>query len=83
MNTVTELENAGDLHRFANRGLMVHWINADILSRANCDIDKSIVFYDEHSVFEYAMPAGAELPASDILAALYDRTNIRYYTRGL
>jgi len=83
MNTVTELESAGELHRFANRGLMVHWINADIMNRATCDVDKSIVFYDEHGVFEYALPVGAKLPALDILTELYDRTNIRYYTIGL
>jgi len=62
---------------------MVHWINADIMNRATCDVDKSIVFYDEHGVFEYALPSGAELPASGILQELYDRTAIRSYSRGL
>ena len=81
--TVLELPAAleGDPMRLEiNRGLMVRFINADLLNRASLDVRHSIVLYDADGLFEYAM---AELPAAVVLAELYHRTSVRFWSRGI
>ena len=38
-----------------NRGVMVAWINADLINRADCDIRRSVVLYDAERVFVMAL----------------------------
>lgn len=64
----------------ANHGLMVAFINADLVNRAHLDVRKSVVLYDDAGVFEYAV---AELPSPELLQRLYDQTAIRYWSKGL
>ena len=88
--TVIELPaNMRDpLRRSLNKGVMVRWINEDLLDRCDNDVRKSIVFYDEAGVFETALPVAqwnqlnAELQA-EFLAKLYAHTAIRYYSKGI
>ncbi len=47
-----------------NRGVMIQWINADLVNRADCDVRKSIVLYDDARVFVMAL-------GSDITPALW------------
>lgn len=82
MSTVVELpEVMRAAHRRAvNRGLMVAFINADLLDRMSLDVRKSVVLYDAAGIFEYALP---ELPDAATLQRLYDRTDVRFYTTGI
>lgn len=82
MGTVTLLPDSmrDEMRQEINRGLMVHFINADLLNRCNLDVGRSVVLYDDVGVFEYAVPA---LPDADGLQRLYNETAIRYYTVGI
>ena len=81
-NTVTEIRprDLDPMIRTANRGLMVMFINRNLLGRADLDVRHSIVFYDEHRMFEAAV---ATLPEAATLQALYERTAVRYWSRGM
>jgi hypothetical protein len=82
MNTVVELpaDMRDPLRQTANKGLMVSFINADLLNRAGLDVRKSIVLYDDAGVFEYALDS---LPNTEVLQRLYDQTAIRFYSEGI
>lgn len=97
MNTITRITStAGDdailgpLRKQLNRGVMVQWINADLIDRAGCDIRKSIVLYDADYSFVMALPADvtpevfterlATLPNT---VAAMGRIGIRYWSKGL
>jgi hypothetical protein len=90
MKTVIELPaNMRDpLRRSLNRGVMVQWINADLMDRCGNDVRKSIVFYDDAGVFETALPASqwgqlSEELQAEFLAKLYALTPVRYYSKGI
>jgi hypothetical protein len=89
--SITELTPAGDvldmLRQSLNRGVMVQWINADLVNRADCDVRKSIVLYDADRVFVMALGTSVtpdlfrdriNLVASSMAAA-----GIRYYSVGV
>lgn len=80
--SITEVDPAtlDLLTREANKGLMVAFINADLLKRADLDIEDSIVFYDEQMMFEFAVPA---LPPKPYMDRLYRETPVRYWSRGI
>jgi hypothetical protein len=79
-DTVTEWPGQLDsMRREANRGLMVAFINADLLNRASLDVRHSIVLLDADGMFEYALP---ELPDDDTLARLFEQTRVRFWQRG-
>jgi len=73
---------ATPMHKQANRGLMVHWINADLLNRCANDVRKSYVFYDSDGLFTYALRLDDE-PSAEWLQKIYDATPIRYYSKGI
>lgn len=81
VQTVTEVDPStfSPLLREGNEGLMVVFINADLLNRAGLDVRDSIVFYDDAHVFAYAV---SELPDEETLQALAQSTVIRYWSRG-
>jgi hypothetical protein len=73
-----------------NKGLMVAWINADLLNRAGCDIRKSVVMLDEDYTFVMALPASvtpdefaARLELLPGTVAAMRRIGIRYWSHGL
>jgi hypothetical protein len=66
--------------REANRGLMVMFINHNLLERANLDVRYSVVFYDDCHMFEYAM---AEMPDEETQRKLLDHTTVRYWAKGV
>jgi hypothetical protein len=68
------------MRRQLNKGVMVAWINADLLNRCNNDVRTSIVLYDEAGVFEFAV---ANMPNENLLQRLYDGTNVRYWSKGI
>lgn len=69
--------------REVNQGLMVTWINADLLNRANHDVRKSVVLYDEDKMFVAAMPAVmGPVPNPGLSAKLYE-VGVRFYSRGI
>lgn len=81
----------GPLRKHLNRGVMVAWINRDLINRAGCDVRRSIVLYDAEMAFVMALPAEitpaiweqrmAELPRT--VTAMRDRLGIRYWSKGL
>lgn len=79
--TVTEIavDELPELQREVNRGLMKHFINADLLNRAALDIRRSIVFYDESKTFTYAAES---LPDAATLQRLGESTSVRFWSRG-
>jgi hypothetical protein len=73
-----------------NKGLMVAWINADLIERAGCDIRKSVVMLDEDYKFIMALPASLtpaefidRLAAQPNTVAAMHRIGIRYWSHGL
>lgn len=91
-NTVLPLPPKGDSlvpRALLNKGLMVHWINADLMSRAGHDVRKSIVFYDDAQTFETALTQ-AEWDAlskagvrETFLERLYAATPVRFWSKGV
>jgi hypothetical protein len=78
------------LVKHLNKGLMVAWINADLIERAGCDIRKSIVMLDEGYTFVMALPATitpaefqARLDAQPNTVAAMRSIGIRYWSHGL
>jgi hypothetical protein len=73
-----------------NRGVMVSWINADLLNRADCDIRRSVVLWDADRDFIMAMGADitpalfrqrlTELP--NLVAHMYG-AGVRYWSVGI
>lgn len=68
------------MQREMNKTLMVGWINADLMNRANLDVVKSVVLYDGDKDFVAAV---AELPAEQTLQALRERTAVRFWSVGV
>ncbi|ANA86845.1 hypothetical protein BH772_gp040 [Gordonia phage Bachita] len=68
------------MHRGLNREMMVAFINADLIERANLDVRHSIVLYDEDRDFRYAVP---EMLDDDTMARLYGAAGIRYWSKGI
>jgi len=67
--------------RNANKGLMIQWINRDLVNRAKCDIHTSYVFYDKDYLFANLV---LTLELSELgLRQLFEHTNIRYYSKGV
>jgi len=80
-DTVTEItaDDLSAMQREVNRGLMVHFINADLTSRAALDVRTSIVLYDESKTFVYATDS---LPDPPTLQRLASTTAIRFWSSG-
>jgi hypothetical protein len=92
--TIAELPSDDDLfaplRQSLNAGAMVQWINADLVNRADCDVRKSVVFYDADRVFMMALGTSVtpgmfrdrldSLP--NAIAAAY-RIGVRYYSIGV
>lgn len=77
---VTELSNQNPMNREINRGLMVAFINADLLNRSHLDVRTSIVLYDGDGDFRYAL---AEMPDEALMASLQERAGIAYWSKGV
>ena len=89
--SITELpaaDNVLDMLRHTlNRGVMVAWINADLVNRADCDVRKSIVLYDADRVFVMALGTSVS-PALfrerlDLVVESMSAAGIRYYSVGV
>jgi len=80
--TITELpdELRSVMRREVNRGLMVAFINDDLLNRAHLDVRTSTVLYDEGGVFELAIK---ELQLNSELSEALYMAGIRYFTKGI
>lgn len=81
--TIREINETDFMLAAVNKGLMIDWINADLVNRANNDIRSSIVFYDEYRMFMAAIPG----PASDqdmqrLGEGLYN-VGIHFWSRGI
>ncbi len=97
MTTETAIEKLTEtdpMRRNANKGLMVHWINADLMHRHTNDVRYSVVFYDEDKLFLGAMRADdPDQMMSDIAtekgplyAGIRDslaRDGVRYWSVGI
>ena len=75
-DTVTEMSA---MQREVNEGLMVAFINRELVDRASLDVRDSIVFYDADKDFAYATES---LPDEETLQKLAQTTKIRFWSRG-
>jgi hypothetical protein len=66
--------------REANERRMAAFIGLALRERVGLDKRKSVVLYDQNFVFNFALD---ELPNERVLRALYDRTPVRYWSRGV
>jgi hypothetical protein len=70
-----------------NRGVMVAWINADLMNRADCDIRKSIVLYDADRVFVMALGTSVTpeifRDRMSLVADSMARAGVRYWSVGI
>jgi hypothetical protein len=77
-----EITETDAMRREVNRGLMVQWINADLLVRANHDVRTSVVMYDADRLFMFALPGRVDMTNDDLIDALADN-GVRFYSRGI
>jgi hypothetical protein len=70
-----------------NRGVMIQWINADLFNRADCDVRKSIVLYDDARVFVMALGTSVTpdifRDRAPLVADSMARAGIRYWSVGI
>jgi len=70
-----------------NKGLMVQWINADLLNRADCDVRESIVLYDEAGVFFNALSTKITpeffRQRIDAVQPAMEAVGVRYWSVGI
>lgn len=86
MTDTVELQQLTDtdpMRRQINTGLMVQWINADLINRADHDVRHSLVFYDIDKMFVAALPPiFGPTPNEGLVAALLD-AGVRFYSTGI
>lgn len=82
---VTEITSSDPMMAMLNRGLMVQWINADLINRASCDVRTSFVLYDADRTFITALAIGRDEflnligpRHADLIAA-----GVHYYSHGI
>jgi hypothetical protein len=80
--TITELPDSlrDPMRAEVNTGLMVAFINADLLNRCNLDVRTSIVLYRASGLFE---AAAHDMADDDVLQHLHDTTTVRYSSRSI
>jgi hypothetical protein len=89
--TLTELVAGDDItdmiRNNLNRGVMIQWINADLFNRADCDVRKSIVLYDDARVFVMALGTSVTpdifRDRAPLVADSMARAGIRYWSVGI
>ncbi len=79
--TVIEITETSPMQREFNKGLAVAYINADLAARAHLDIRTSYFFYDEDKDF-YGFALSTRLN-DEVLPTLYEKTSIRYWSKGI
>lgn len=77
---IPERPKQNPMERKINEGLMVAFINADLVNRANLDVRKSIVLYDADGDFRYAL---SEMPDDSIMSRLKEEAGIAYWSKGI
>lgn len=80
---LTPLEGTDPMLREMNRGLMVHWINADLTNRATYDVEKSIVLYDDAKMFVACLPEVMGPVPNPGLSAKLLEVGVHYYSTGI
>lgn len=78
---IEKITTTDPMLRTVNRGLMIQWINADLMSRAGHDIDRSRVFYDADKMFAFAVLRG-ETVGLKMAEELYTH-GVRYWSEGV
>lgn len=83
---ISEITDTNSMIRHINRQMMVRWINRDLIRRANHDVRKSIVLYDEHKAFMSAMlgvPALLVVEDDGVAADSLRRLGVRFWSKGI
>ena len=80
---LSRVDTTNPMLREVNHGLAVMWINADLIERANFDVRRDIILYDDATVFVAMLPIvlGPVLPDS-VQAKLYE-VGVRSYSVGI
>lgn len=78
---IEEITETDPMRQEINRGLMVQWINADLVNRAWGDVDKSVVFYDGDKLFSGAFHS---MPPETMWELMRNGpAQIRYWSWGI
>ena len=88
---LTELHAGNDITDMIrdnlNRGVMVAWINADLMNRADCDVRRSVVLYDADRVFVMALGVSVTpdifRDRMPLVADSMARAGVRYWSVGI
>lgn len=76
-----EITETNPMQREFNKGMMVAYINRDIVSRSHLDVRKSYVYYDADKDFKLALANELEGPGVD--QELLDKVGIKYWSKGI
>ena len=79
---IEHLDVTDVMRRTVNHGLMVQWINYDLLERCHHDVRTSVVLYDEHQMFMSALPADTDMGNPTLLEAL-GNAHVHYHSKGI
>jgi hypothetical protein len=66
--------------REANERRMAAFIGLALHERVGLDTRRSVVFYDQNFMFNYALN---RLPSERMLRKLYHQKPVRYYSKGI
>ena len=76
-------QTSSPMVRAVNQGLMVAWINHDLLERSHLDVRTALVIYDEEGDFLYALPpVMGPVPNPGLQNALMN-VGGRFYSTGI
>lgn len=78
-----QIESTDPMLREVNRGLMVHWINRDLVNNAWADVETSIVLYDEARFFVAALPPVMGPVPNEGLTKKLLSVGVRFYSTGI
>lgn len=81
--TLTLLDSTDVMLRQINKGLMVRWINRDLMNRAANDVRSSMVLYDADRMFVGALPPEVTDAFVAKIAGLLRESGVRFYSRGI
>lgn len=77
---IQRITKTSPMQRALNKGLMIAWINNDLVNNCHCDVRTSFCYYDADEDFVFA----TENELSDKgKAQLLKHTRVRFWSKGI
>lgn len=85
---LTEITDTDPMRATINRGLMVDFINRDLIYRASCDVRRSVVLYDADRMFVHAIDMtraefADQLATNDVLTDQLIGAGVKFWSIGV